>query len=270
MSKSLSLSIRYSLYLIILGFCIQLFSTQPATAQPNFPPDSPPAQSGKQPESPPPMSHQPSANADKLVDFVPPNAKVTQLDTGSGKRADAAIHTSGDHVFISKNDTVAVVIEQETFPNRAKIQFTEIDAPESKGLTTATDIAGPPISDDIRVQFEIEVIHNNNVQISSFDKRVRLVADLRAYTQNFDPSGGEFYLAYRDPEDPQVWHDVPIWVHQSGGLISAEVTHFSEWTAGWRPQPWTPLWTPPSVSEFSGAATYSYPIASHLTQNQVK
>src|SRR5690606_16736461 len=60
--------------------------------------------------------------------------------------------------------------------------------------------------------------------------------------------------------EPGHWVEVPTSLHQPDGLISTETTHFSNWVAGWRPTAWSLDWTPPAVSEFTGAATYSYPI----------
>lgn len=54
--------------------------------------------------------------------------------------------------------------------------------------------------------------------------------------------------------DPNVWHEVPTLTHQADGLLSAEISHFSEWAAGVNPERWTPQWNMPAVSEFSGAA----------------
>jgi hypothetical protein len=84
--------------------------------------------------------------------------------------------------------------------------------------------------------------------------------DLRELAKDLDESYTSYFLAYRDEEEPTIWHEVPITVHQEDGLISAEVSHFSDWAAGAHPTQWTPGWNPPAVSNFSGAATYNYPI----------
>lgn len=106
-------------------------------------------------------------------------------------------------------------------------------------------------------RFQLEVEAGGN-PVAEFDRPVRLVVDLRDLGYDVG-DGGVFFLAYADTANPGEWIEVPITVHQSNGLISAEVTHFSEWTTGWRPEAWTPQWHLPTVAEFSGAAAYSYP-----------
>jgi hypothetical protein len=101
----------------------------------------------------------------------------------------------------------------------------------------------------------------DGVVTDSFDKPVRIVLDMRSLTENLNPVyEGNFFLAYADENEPGLWHEVPITVHQESGLISAEVTHFSTWVGGSNPERWNPSLVQPTVSEFSGAATYNYPL----------
>lgn len=113
------------------------------------------------------------------------------------------------------------------------------------------------------LQFQLEIYDAaSGKPIETFGKQVRIVVDLRRLGFPLQADYHRFYLAYQDEAlaRESLWVDAPHWVHQSDGLLSAEVSHFSNWTAGWRPEVWTPSWTPPSVSAFSGAATYQYSI----------
>ncbi|MEM7799222.1 MAG: hypothetical protein AAF633_08535, partial [Chloroflexota bacterium] len=111
------------------------------------------------------------------------------------------------------------------------------------------------------ISFEIEVERADGQQVEAFAEPVLMVIDLRDYGYDITEDGGAFYLAFEDKNDPGTWIDVPVTVHAEDGLISAEVDHFSNWQGGWRPQTWGVTWSPPSVGEFTGSATYRHTFA---------
>ncbi len=117
------------------------------------------------------------------------------------------------------------------------------------------------------IRFHLEAVNpSTNLPYPSFDHPVRLIVDLRQQVAQLIASGQlpnltyTYWLAYRDEINPDVWHEAPSRRHQADGLLSAELTHFSEWAAGVRPDRWTPKWHMPTVAEFSGAAAYSHPL----------
>lgn len=261
---------------LVLAIVVLSLVTLQAEAQPDIPPLPPIDESLAQPATPPPpqMSFSPPVDADSLADFAPPETAVSHLDAISTGKSATPFNASQNNLITFSQDQVAIYIEEQTFSSTVTLEYTDLmtyTTPvatqniASLPITTTSPLtAALPTDPFTFLHFQLDVVTIDSQQAgsasASFNMPVRLIIDMRRYTQDFDPSGGEFYLAYRDPQEPQVWHDVPVWLHQSDGLLSAEVTHFSEWTAGWRPQSWTPLWTPPSVSAFSGAATYSYAI----------
>ena len=201
------------------------------------------------------MRWQPPAGAASITDFAPPGAQIHRINNRAGARASQPFDPKRDNLLLFNNDRAGVVVEKGSFRRGMRLEVTEL---ETAAITPTASIT--PTSNMPFMRFQLEMVETGQTRpVDQFETPLRLVLDLRPFAQTFDPSGGAFYLAYRDPENPAVWHDVPL-SYQSGGLISADVTHFSEWTAGWRPEPWTPQWTPPTVAEFSGAATYSYPL----------
>ncbi|MCB8944224.1 MAG: hypothetical protein H6658_10760 [Ardenticatenaceae bacterium] len=153
---------------------------------------------------------------------------------------------------------LAVVIEADTVVADSQLLFTALPVPYYP--LTATNSISDPVGTVKLMHFQLEMLQDG-VAVDSFAKPVRIVVDMRSLAENLNPVyAGNFFLAYEDENEPGLWHDVPITIHQEGGLISAEVTHFSTWTGGSRPERWNPSLVQPTVSEFSGAATYNYPL----------
>jgi RHS repeat-associated protein len=110
------------------------------------------------------------------------------------------------------------------------------------------------------LQFEIEALRLSDGQpVPIFDKEVYMVVDLREMLA--DVAGPGWFLAFQDETDPILWHSAPITLHDETGLFSATTDHFSTWHAGYEPAAWRYQWSVPAVSEFTGAATFHYPIA---------
>ena len=230
----------------------------------------------------PPMAHQPPANAANLDDFTPPGATVIPVDidlpggpvtpTIPGPpnppiptmtlpiTVPASIPLNGqlDNVVKFDEGQVAVVIEKNTIMPNSELLFQPLPVPIFP--LTVTNTISDPVDSVRLLHFQLNMAQNGQ-PLDKFDKPVRIVLDMRSLTGDLNPVYGDnFFLAYEDENEPGLWHDVPIRVHQESGLISAEVTHFSTWVGGSRPERWTPSFVPAVVSEFSGAATYNYPI----------
>ena len=215
------------------------------------------------------MAHQPPVNATDLTDFTPSGATVISvtvpLPDGSvtptvpiSVPVTTPFNGLGTNVVNFDQGQVAVVIEENTVAANSELSFQPLAVP-AYAITTTNTISDPV--DSVRLlHFQLEMIENG-VMVDDFSKPVRIVLDMRSLTGNLNPVyDGNYFLAYEDENEPGLWHDVPITVHQDSGLISAEVTHFSTWIGGSRPERWSPSFVPPAVSEFSGAATYNYPI----------
>ena len=227
-------------------------------------------------EVPPTLEYQPPPDADEMQDFAPSDAEVSVVAVESDSQADTPVDSEKDSLVIMGNEEVGVFVEEQTFSEDVTLEFTELDVPVPVSTITtslsadtemplppltATNTISNPVGNLVLARFQLEMVATATEQIiPTFEKPIRIVVDLRALTQDLNPVYSDFYLAYQDKTDPTLWHDVPLTVYQEDGLISADVLHFSNWAAGVRPQRWNPTWSPPSVSAFSGAATYSYPI----------
>ncbi|MCP4426714.1 MAG: hypothetical protein GY803_19655, partial [Chloroflexi bacterium] len=262
MKRSLFPSFRLFAFWLALGALVLGISADTAVAQrgPNPPQPMPPARPG----TPPRMEFQPPVNADKFADFVPPRATEIPVAAFSRLQAKASeaspslmevtVNPQGHTAVNSDNGRLGVIFEEGSFSHPITLA---IQAKQAASNLSTTDTPGIIHNRDI-LQFSLEALDAQRKPVESFEKKARIVVDIRDYGMELEQIGGSYYLAYET--NPGEWHDVPIEIFDDAGLISAEVDHFSNWTVGWRPEAWALEWKPPSVSEFTGGATYHYPI----------
>jgi hypothetical protein len=230
------------------------------------------------PDPAPSMSFQPAADAAQWSDFHPTDAVSLTLSLtptealSPGQEASAALLATGAPAAMSLNPQVdtairldngrfGIVVEKETFT--APVTLTVADLivqPPPTAAESSADGQPPSRLNGQLAQFQLEMLDAQGSPIPSFARPVRLVVDLRQYGLDLAQVGGHFYLAYENEAAPGEWIEVPTTLHQPDGLISAETLHFSNWSAGWRPEAWALEWRPPTVNEFTGAATYHYPL----------
>ena len=271
------LFVRQISYLLLALFLLQLSAVFPAAAQSDDPSPTPTPED----EPPPKMDFQPPPDADKLEDFLPPDTNLTRLDTELLTDNVVQLDSKENNAVSFNNDQIAIVTEAGTFSQSVNLEFSLLannTLTNTSAITTTIGSIGTIAADDVvsdtldigystipqtLFQFHIEAKDTETGEpVEKFDKHLRLVVDLRQLGFTFSSDYHQFYLAYQDEEMAKegTWSGVPVWVHQKEGLLSAEISHFSSWTTGWRPEVWGPSWTPPTVSEFSGAATYNYPV----------
>ncbi len=112
----------------------------------------------------------------------------------------------------------------------------------------------------MKLRFDLNAQNiNTGAAISAFDQPLTLTLDLRSFP-GFVP-GQSWFVAYQDSDNPNQWHKVSAEWLDTTGVLQAQITHFSNWGAGSEPGRWHYQWQPPTVSTFSGAATFNYPIA---------
>jgi len=150
------------------------------------------------------------------------------------------------------NGQLGVVIESGTVTDTSSLSLT------SFAIQTPPPSGTEPVATNRLAAFQLELNDANGVEIERFNKPVRLIVDLRSHGIDLDEVGGRFYLAYEDEENPGEWREVDIDSYGRDGLISTETDHFSNWSAGWRPEAWALEWKPPVTNEFTGAASYGY------------
>ena len=270
---------------IVLVISVILFHTRPLpagvlaqTTDPSlvFPTDE------AQPATPDilPLSFSPPAEATNMDDFISatgqaisltvPLAAFTDSTSSFISLTDANLSSypqkqidGQQETLITVNDgQLGIIIEEETFtqtvqlvvPHSSRLQL----APEfANGQKPAGALGNHPAAGPL-TRFQLELIDANNKLVTTFRKQVRLVVDMRDYGLDLTNVGGYFYLAYEAADEPGRWIEVPINTHGKNGLISAEVDHFSNWEAGWRPGAWGLEWRAPGVNEFTGRATYQH------------
>ncbi|MCI0649353.1 MAG: hypothetical protein L0332_26045, partial [Chloroflexi bacterium] len=272
MNQSRSRAVRYVLSWLFLVALIQL-SAGPSAVYADPPPWPPAGEWTPVEVGPPQMAYQPPPDANELSDFTPPGAVVTNAPVNvpnlppatatppgapptatvtppptttvtppavtptANLSATVSVNSALTNVVTFGNSAVAVVIEADTLPPGAELQFAAVPVP----AITTTNTLSNPLDTRTLVRFQLEAIETpgGNV-VESFARPVRLVVDLRQLTAGLNPVYTNYWLAYQDESDPLVWHGVDIDVYQPNGLISAEVTHFSNWAAGVRPERWNP------------------------------
>ncbi|MEM9776131.1 MAG: DUF6443 domain-containing protein, partial [Chloroflexota bacterium] len=213
-------------------------------------------------KDPPPMRHQPSAEADSLEDFAPSNAKNKKLKKEKDDKKGAVEISPSEDTFATSDDLVFLV-ESGTFTETLTLEFEHTKKKSIPIQNEESENDEKLKADKIHVfhDFQVEIVNPLNGKVHhNFEQRVRIGVDVREFGIDLEEMGGTFFIAYRNPYNPNELIDVPIKTHDRLGLISADVTHFSDWTAGWRPEGWALHWDLPSASGFNGAANYNYSI----------
>jgi len=273
--RSLSLS-----WLVLAIGVLLLVNLQAAAAQPDVPQPVPfdEVQPGQPvvPVEPEKMAFQPPDDAAALVDFVPPQAHVVQGDVVAQEvsafsqedmvEANAAFQTKdipllhqSDTAVRLADDRLGVIVERDTFAEPVSLEMRSLAALSATAIISSDGgLALDSINGNPFMRFELEILDEQKQPVPTFDKQVRLIVDLHEYGIDLEQEGGAFYLAYEDESNPGEWHEIDVNYYGSQGLISADVAHFSNWEAGWRPEAWALEWKPPTVNEFTGAAAYQY------------
>ncbi|MCB0016225.1 MAG: hypothetical protein KDE09_00475 [Anaerolineales bacterium] len=256
--KSSRLPLLSILYLTLLLSLSTLAPT--VVAQGNGNPPYPPGLGGApagQPEGPTPMRFRPPRDAAQMTDFLPEGAVAHGITNAPGLQNSVPLVPVKDNLVYLEDNTVGVLLEDGMVDTpAAELRFRQQATPQYSPEMSLSD-------DGLRmlVQFEVGIYDRpSGNEMRDWQSKARIIVDLRDLADEADLGNASFFLMYRDEEDPDVWHPVDIDVHQETGLISAEVSHFSEWSAGITAERWSPSFIEPDVSTFSGAATYSYPI----------
>jgi hypothetical protein len=204
--------------------------------------------------------------ASSVAELIPPDFvsfAATQSEFATDT-AETAVVTSVDSAISFLDGQVTLVAEAGAFGEDVTVSLQPITAAGviSKSYSIL-DSEGKPITvtqtshEFVRFQLEATSLASDQ-PIETFDKTVHLVVDVRGMA-DVTP-GPNWYIAYQDEEEPSIWYHPNVAIHDENGLISVSTDHFSGWSAGNLPSAWRYRWNLPTVSTFSGAATFQYPI----------
>jgi hypothetical protein len=115
------------------------------------------------------------------------------------------------------------------------------------------------VPDGTLLRFDLDAADlSTNAAVSTFTQNIKLTIDARGLSNA--SAGSNWFVAYRDPNDEHAWHKLPVVLDDVQGVIQANLGHFSSYIAGSEPGEWHYQWALPTVSTFSGAATYNYSV----------
>ena len=117
----------------------------------------------------------------------------------------------------------------------------------------------PEQSSGLLFAFDIEA-YDNNSEIITFDKPITMTIAIGDVVDLASRDESSFYVQTREKQN-EPWQPIPVVVDAEAGTLSFQTTHFSSYQGGSEVTAWNPTYNPPGVSAYSGAATYSYPIA---------
>ena len=166
-------------------------------------------------------SHASYATVQKVVTAVPGTSELAT--TISHPTFSAELRLNRDNVAQFNEGAVSIFVEHGTFATPTQLEFTPL---AQSGRTTVT-------SDDEETFFRFQVEARDNLTgqlYDQFDQPVRLTLDFSQIGIDLSAGYSDLFLAYRDEENPNLWHQVDIEVPQ---LARGVPTHLT--TAGLRP-----------------------------------
>lgn len=185
-----------------------------------------------------------------VSDIVPADLPIVSATVETASKNETAMVPAAGAAILFWDSRLTVVAESGTFTGSVQLRLQPGSKPDPKG-----PIGNP---ENAPLSFTLEAINLQTGQTSPLLKPVRLVIDLRR--TNAAATGQSWYFASRDPNDSSLWDYLEVEAHDPDGLISAFTTHFSTWAAGSEPSGWQYHWQAPTISAFSGAIAYTYPI----------
>ena len=117
------LFVRYTSYLLLAFFLLQLSVISPVSAQRDHPLDEAfePIEVAS-----PMMAYQPPENAAEMRDFAPENTELRIVETQVNTKANTSFNVNGDSFITTQDKQIGVFIEENTFTENAILELTEI------------------------------------------------------------------------------------------------------------------------------------------------
>ena len=208
------------------------------------------------------MNHQPAETASRVQELWSRNARYVEIaatDTAEVDMFHAKVLLGRDSVARFSGGAVNLFVEAGTFTADTTVEFQPI---LQQGRSR--DVLDGSITsyEETYFRFHIDARDGSSGNlVSELERPLRIVVDLDAVGIDLSQGYDNLYLAAQDANDPNLWNHLPFEIHEDANAISADVQAVNnEYTVGEKPEAWGLQWSPPVVSEFSGAVTYGYPI----------
>ena len=114
----------------------------------------------------------------------------------------------------------------------------------------------------VAIGFELHAVaEDSEGPIAAFNQPVTVQVDLNGLLAQDRVPSRNLFLRHR-PEASAPWENVALVANRESTVVAGQFLHFSQIQGGASESPalWKLPYNPPSVSTFSGAATYNYPI----------
>jgi hypothetical protein len=191
--------------------------------------------------------------ADNLVELVPAQFPLFPATTTPDKNQEIAVVSTTRATVTFLNEQLMLVFDEGTFSEEVEVRLRSLPV-ETEGIKYGSQL---------RVQIEIIALSTGEL-IESLSKPVHVVADL---SQSDSGNSLAWFIAFQDEANPYLSYQPEAVIHNETGIFSITTNDLTqvmmmgvEESGGDVPSPWRFRWDLPSVSTFSGAATYQYPI----------
>ncbi|MCI0649779.1 MAG: hypothetical protein L0346_33500, partial [Chloroflexi bacterium] len=210
--------------------------------------------------------------AESIAELVPAHLVLTNATRSELEEKEVAVVTPAGGAVSFLDGQVAVIADAGTFAEDVIVSLRQLPTTQVEKVSFGNEVDGAYLNEAGEViglagernellRFELEAVSAGSEQmIDAFQKRVHIVVDLRGFGEL--PAGHHWFLASQDENNLVAWQSNGIVVHNEAGLLSTSIEQFSVLTGGSEDVPvsWRFNWIAPTVSAFSGAATYHYPI----------
>jgi len=197
---------------------------------------------------------------------------VFQTQNGSGLSLStemASVGTIGTAVTFF-DGRVMVVVDEGTFSAATNLLLRPVPVPQNEAVPENSQalfdgdgnfvgLSGRQ-TEWLRFEFQAVDVATSEL-ITNFARPVHIAVDMRDFAL-IEAEKEQWQIAFLDKENQTAWVSGESMLHNSTGIISAktEEPNIVSVISSDPPVSWKFSWIAPTASEFSGAATYEYPV----------
>ncbi len=212
--------------------------------------------------------HLPSVSSASIFEPEVPSVSLHTKNSVETLRAEEVIVTPAGGTIQLSNGRVLLVIDEGTFENDVKIVLRPI-VPSTLGNRAVNEplfdqngeLIGMSGKHTELLRYQLEAFElSSGDSIKEFDKPIHFAAD--AQSLYVIEEGEQWTIARQNEDDNLSMEYGEVTVHNEAGILSMAVSEpgILSINAGEPPVSWRYNWIAPTVSEFSGAATYEFPV----------